>query len=265
MEFSRDGRTHRVGAGSEVLLSLGAIHTPKLLMQSGVGDCSDMQRHGIPVVEHLPGVGKNLQDHPGFGLTWELPMQLPVRNTGAEALFFWKSDAGLDTPDVQACLSEFPFSSGENGNRFGMPDFGWSWFAGVVRPKSRGVVRLTGPDPLDPVQIDANLLSHPDDLTAAVACVELCREIGNSAPLRPFVQREVMPGDLRGAELIRFLRDAVVTYWHQSCTAKMGRDDMSVVDGELKSVWHRPSSDCRRLDHAPCHHREHDGPIRRDR
>ena len=85
-----------------------------------------------------------------------------------------------------------------------------------MRPKSRGVVRLTGPDPLDPVEIDANLLSHPDDVRAAVACVELCREIGNSAPLRPFVQREVMPGDLTGAELERFVRDAVVTYWHQS-------------------------------------------------
>ena len=71
-------------------------------------------------------------------------------------------------------------------------------------------------------------------MRAAVACVELCREIGNSAPLRPFVQREVMPGDLTGAELERFVRDAVVTYWHQSCTAKMGQDDMSVVDGDLK-------------------------------
>jgi choline dehydrogenase len=234
VEFSRDGQTHRVGARSEVVLSLGAIHTPKLLMQSGVGDFADLQRHGVPVVEHLPGVGKNLQDHPGFGLTWELPMSLPVRNTGAEALFFWKSDASLDTPDLQACLSEFPFSSVENTNRFGTPELGWSWFGGVVRPKSRGVVRLTGPDPRDPVQIDANLLSHPDDVTAAVACVELCREIGNSAALRPFVRREVMPGNLSGAELVRYVRDAVVTYWHQSCTAKMGRDDMSVVDGNLK-------------------------------
>jgi choline dehydrogenase len=217
-----------------VVLSLGAIHTPKVLMQSGIGECTELQRHGIPVVQHLPGVGQNLQDHPGFGLSWEYPLPLAARNTGSEAVFFWKSDSGLDTPDLQASQLEFPFSSVENTTRFGVPDFGWSWVGGVVRPKSRGVVRLTGPDPIDPVEIEANMLSRPDDVKAAVACVELCRGIGNSAALRPFVKREVMPGNLKGAELECFVRDAVVTYWHQSCTAKMGRDAASVVDGELK-------------------------------
>jgi choline dehydrogenase len=103
-----------------------------------------------------------------------------------------------------------------------------------VRPKSRGHICLTGPDPLDPVQIQANILSHPDDLKAAIAGVELCREIGNSAALRPVAKREVMPGKLKGAELERFVRDAAVSYWHQTGTAKMGQDAMSVVDGSLK-------------------------------
>ena len=93
---------------------------------------------------------------------------------------------------------------------------------------------MTGPNPDDPIQIEANTLSHPDDLKAAVACVDLCREIGNSAPLRPFTKREVMPGNLRGAALEDFIRDAASTYHHQTCTAKMGRDSMSVVDGQLK-------------------------------
>jgi choline dehydrogenase len=105
--------------------------------------------------------------------------------------------------------------------------------AGVVRPKSRGRVSLTGPDPSDPVQIQPNMLSHPDDLKAAIAGVELCREIGNSAELRPFAKREVMPGNLTGAELRDFVCDAASTYWHQTGTAKMGQDAMSVVDGEL--------------------------------
>jgi choline dehydrogenase len=105
---------------------------------------------------------------------------------------------------------------------------------GLVRPKSRGHIRLTGPDPLDPVEIHANTLSHPDDVRAAVAGVELAREIGNSAALGPFVKREVMPGNLKGADLERFVRDAALSYWHQTCTAKMGQDAMSVVDGELK-------------------------------
>ncbi len=92
---------------------------------------------------------------------------------------------------------------------------------------------MTGPNPLDPIEIEANLLSHPDDLSAAIACVELCREIGNSAALRPFAKREVMPGNLKGAALEGFIRDAAMTYWHETCTAKMGRDPMSVVDGHL--------------------------------
>jgi choline dehydrogenase len=64
--------------------------------------------------------------------------------------------------------------------------------------------------------------------------VELCREIGNSVALRPFAKREVMPGSLKGAELENFIQDSVVTFWHQTCTAKMGRDSMSVVDANLK-------------------------------
>ena len=106
--------------------------------------------------------------------------------------------------------------------------------AGVVRPKSRGRIRLTGPSPPDPVQIDAKFLCHPDDLKAVIACVGLCREIGNSTALHHFAKREVMPGDLKGAELENFVRDGVTTYWHQTCTAKMGRDAMSVVDGNLR-------------------------------
>jgi choline dehydrogenase len=234
VEFAQDGKIHRVGAGSEVVLSLGAIHTPKVLMQSGIGERTELQRHGIPVVQHLPGVGQNLQDHPGFSCVWEYQQPLPPRNNGGEATFFWKSDPGLDTPDLQASQAEFPLASAEAAARFDMPEFGWTWGGSVVRPKSRGHISLSGPDPSDPVQIEANTLSHPDDLRAAIAAVELCREVGNSAALHPFVKREVMPGNLTGGELEAFVRDAAMSYWHQTCTAKMGHDAMSVVDGELK-------------------------------
>ena len=234
VQFCHDGAVHSVGAESEVVLSLGAINTPKVLMQSGIGDQTDLQRHGIPVVQHLPGVGQNLQDHPLFSCVWEYHQPLPPRNTGNEATYFWTSDPALDTPDLQTCLAEFPLSSAETAARFEVPEFGWTFCAGVVRPKSRGRIRLTGPNPTDPVQIEANMLSHPDDLKAAIAGVELCREIGNSAPLRPYAKREAMPGNVKGDELERFVRDAASTYWHQTCTAKMGQDAMSVVDGTLK-------------------------------
>jgi choline dehydrogenase len=179
-------------------------------------------------------VGQNFQDHFYVGCIWEYLEPLPPRNNTGEATFFWKSDPGLDTPDLQTCQAEVPLPSAETAARFNPPAGSWTMCAGVVRPKSRGQIRLTGPNPLDPVEIEANTLSHPDDVKAAIACVELCREIGNSAALRPFVKREVMPGNLKGAELEHFIRDAALTYSHETCTAKMGRDAMSVVDGNLK-------------------------------
>ncbi len=228
------GNTHRIGAGREVVLSLGAVHTPKVLMQSGIGDQVELRRLGIPVVRHLPGVGQNFQDHVSVGCIWEYRRPLAPRNNAAEATFFWKSDPELDTPNLQTCMGEIPIASAETAARFNPPPGSWTMAAGVVRPKSRGRIRLTGPSPLDPVQIEAEFLCHPDDLKAAIACVELCREIGNSTALHHFAKREVMPGNVKGAELENFVRDGVTTYWHQTCTAKMGRDAMSVVDGNLR-------------------------------
>jgi choline dehydrogenase len=234
VEIAFNGKIERIAAGLEVVLSLGAMHTPKVLMLSGIGDEAELQRLGIPVVQHLPGVGQNFQDHFGIGCVWEHQQPLPLRNNGGEATFFWKSNPGLDTPDLQTCLGEVPICSAEAAAKFDPPAASWTLFGGLVRPKSRGQIRLTGPSPNDPVQIDANTLSHPDDLKAAVVCVELCREIGNSAALRPFTKREVMPGNLSGAALEDFISDAAATYWHQTCTAKMGRDAMSVVDAQLR-------------------------------
>jgi choline dehydrogenase len=234
VEIVFNGKIERITAGLEVVLSLGAMHTPKVLMLSGIGDQAELQRLGIPVVQHLPGVGQNFQDHFGIGCVWEYQQPLAPRNNGAEATFFWKSNPGLDTPDLQTGQGEVPVCSAETAAKFHPPAGSWTLYGGVVRPKSRGQIRLTGLNPDDPIQIEADTLSHPDDLKAAVACVELCREIGNSAALRPFTKREVMPGNLRGGALEDFIRDAASTYHHQTCTAKMGRDSMSVVDGQLK-------------------------------
>ena len=116
----------------------------------------------------------------------------------------------------------------------GTGDCPWSICACLVRPRSRGEIRLTGSNPRDPVQIDANTLDDPADLKALVRAVEFCREIGNSEALRPFAKREAMPGPLRGLELENFVRNGIATVWHQTCTAKMGRDRMSVVDHQLR-------------------------------
>jgi len=234
VEIVHNGQVQRIGAVLEVVLSLGAINTPKLLMQSGIGDETELQRFGIPRVQHLPGVGQNLQDHFMISSIWESEQPLAPSETGNGAVSFWKSNSSLATPDIQQLIVEVPIPSAETAARFNPPANSWTIVGVGVSPKSRGQLRLTGPNPLDPVQIEANMLSHPDDLKAAIASVELCREIGNSRPLKPYAKREVMPGNLKGAELENFVRDATITTWHQTCTAKMGRDAMSVVDANLK-------------------------------
>jgi choline dehydrogenase-like flavoprotein len=234
VEIVVDGRALRIAARREVVLSLGAINTPKVLMQSGIGDEDDLRRLGIEVARHLPGVGCNFQDHAMLAsCAWEYKEPMECRNNAAEATLFWKSNPALDTPDLQPFQLEIPLTSAETAH-YAPPAGSWSILPGVVRPQSRGRLRLTGPGPLDPVEIDANMLADPTDLKAMMTCVELCREIGNSTAMRPFVKREVMPGDLKGAALEAFVRDATVTYWHQTCTAKMGRDRMAVVNGQLQ-------------------------------
>jgi choline dehydrogenase len=234
VEIAYRDAIYRIGAAVEVVLSLGAIHTPKVLMQSGIGDEAELRRFGIPVVQHLPGVGQNFQDHVAFDCVWEYETAIEPRNNLSEAIFFSTSQSGLGSPDLLVCQAEVPKTTAENAARFGLPNAGWTLFGAVAHPKSRGRLRLTGADPSDPILIDANTLSDPDDLKTAIACVELCREVGNSAPLRPFIKREVMPGNLKGIELERFIRDAATSFWHETCTAKMGRDSMSVVDSNLR-------------------------------
>ena len=116
VEFLRGGRSHRIAARREIVLSLGAINTPKLLMQSGVGDESELNHAGIDVVQDLPGVGRNLRDHVIVPCVWQYKTPLPMRNSGGEATFFWKSDPSLDTPDLQPILAEVPFYTPETAH-----------------------------------------------------------------------------------------------------------------------------------------------------
>jgi choline dehydrogenase len=234
VEVLHAGKVLRLTAGREVVLSLGAMQSPKVLMQSGIGDASELQRLNIPPVQHLPGVGQNFQDHVAFDCVWEYQKPLPPRNSMSEAFCLWRSKVGLNSPDILICQAEVPKSTAQNAAKIGLPDAGWTLFGAVACPRSRGRLRLTGSDPLDPIQIEANALAEPEDLEVARTCIALCREIGNSAPVRPFVKREVMPGDAKGPELENFIRDAATSFWHATCTAKMGRDSLSVVNGDLQ-------------------------------
>ncbi|OJZ74740.1 oxidoreductase [Mycobacterium paraffinicum] len=231
IEVDYRGDPHRFYVRGEVVLALGAIHTAKVLMLSGIGDQSQLDRFAIPVVQHLPGVGRNLQDHVGITCVWEYPNPHPRTNT-ADAAMFWSS-AG-DYPDFFACHGPVALASRENIVRYGLPDQPSIIHGAVSHPESRGYVELTGPAPDDPVRIVDNALSRDTDLTKAIQCVEMMREVGNSNVLAEFVKREVMPGSLKGADLIHYIRDAAVSYWHQVGTASMGHDALSVVDDYLR-------------------------------
>lgn len=233
VEVVRNGAIQRFGAAYEVILSLGAIQTPAVLMRSGVGDEDELRAHDIKVLNKLPGVGANLQDHVSFGCIWEYREPIAPRNSGSEATLYWKSDAALTEPDLLFCQVEFPVPSPETAGR-GVPEHGWTMFAGLAQPKSRGRVRLASADPAAAPRIELNTFGHPDDLKAAIACVELCRDLGNTQAFAHLVTREAMPGPLNKADMEQYVRDAAVTYWHQTCSAKMGRDEMSVVDASLR-------------------------------
>ena len=147
---------------------------------------------------------------------------------------FWNSQGHQDSPDMFACQGEIPHCSPENAARFGLPDAGWSLrgHAHAAEEPRQPASHRTKPE--RPIRIDANTFSDPDDVKSAIACVERCREIGNSTPLRPFVKREVMPGNATGSELETFVRNGATSFWHQTGTAKMGQDTMSVVNGALE-------------------------------
>jgi choline dehydrogenase len=234
VELIRGGQTSEVFADREIVLSLGAIQTPRVLMQSGIGDKAELELHRIPVVEHVPGVGKNYQDHVAMDVTWEYKEPQQPRNSMCEALVFARSNQALLSPDIQGVCVEVPLSSPENATRYKLPGAGWGFFGGNVRPNSRGQLKLTGPKYDDKIEIHGNDLSHPEDMRVALASIELFRELGNSKPMQRFSKREVMPGPLRGAEMETYVRNAARTFYHQSCTAKMGLDEMSVVDASLR-------------------------------
>ncbi len=233
VEFEWQNEVRRITASSEVVLSAGAIQTPKTLMLSGIGDRAELDRFGIATVSHLPGVGRNFQDHPiiGGGL-WEAPGPLPTHNNAAEANLFIKSRLELNTPDLHIWHVESPYLS-EVTRRHAVENV-WSISPGLARPESRGFLRLKSASPQEAMEIHANMLTDPRDLAALRRSMEITRELGNSEAMKPFVKREILPGDLEGEAMDNLIRDGAMSMHHPTCTAKMGQDDLSVVDAQLR-------------------------------
>ncbi len=202
-------------------------------MLSGIGDRTELARFGIDTVSHLPGVGQNFQDHPiiGGGL-WEAPGPVTAHNNVAEANLFVKSRPELDTPDLHIWHVEAPYLSDITG-QYAVENV-WSISPGLVRPESRGFLRLKSANPRDDMEIHANMLSDERDMVALRRGMEITRELGNSEAMKPFVKREILPGDLTGKALDDLIRNGAMSMHHPTSTAKMGLDDLSVADAELR-------------------------------
>jgi choline dehydrogenase len=249
------GREHTVRAEREVLVSCGALDSPKLLLLSGIGPADELRRHGIPVVHDLPGVGRNLQEHPAGGIrvTCRQPISLlgaqslgsvlrylvqrrgMLARGGPDAVAFVRTRPDLDAPDVE--LFMMPILWLDEG--FTMPtEHGYTLAAIVLKPRSRGRVTLRSAGPLAAPVIDTAHFSDRGDHDARTLIdgIRLVRRIVAAPPLAALSLAESYPGAhvTDEAGLRAALRSDAQTIWHPVGTCKMGVDEMSVVDPSLR-------------------------------
>ena len=219
--------------GDEVVLSAGALDTPRILLLSGIGPREHLEELGIDVVVDLPGVGENLHDHllaPVIVHTpkREIPLPQPWQPV-TQLHHFTTFREGSEAPDTQPIYFSVPML--EPGMEAPMSSF--TIHAGLVRPTSRGTLRLASADPAEPARFDPRLLTTPEDVASLVASVKQCREIAQQpAIVEEWGAEEIYPGpEVRtDEELEAYVRERCVTYHHQVGTCRMGTDELAVVD-----------------------------------
>jgi choline dehydrogenase len=234
-----DGVVKDIAADKEVILTAGSIHTPKLLMLSGVGEAKTLRSLGIDVVESLPGVGGNLQDHVLLsGVVFKYKGKMPDRpvdSDAVEAEAYLSSGPSSDT-DINLVLEQLPAVTPEAAARFGAPPADAFTIApALVQPTSRGAVRLASNNFQDAAVIDGNYLGADHDFAAIVRAIDAARELGNQHAFDSVRETEVMPGPKATADDIRELaRLASSSFGHAVGTCKMGLDKLAVVDPQLR-------------------------------
>ncbi|WP_068083378.1 GMC family oxidoreductase [Novosphingobium rosa] len=235
VEYLHAGRKVMVRANKEVILSAGALMTPKILTLSGLGDAAHLRKLGIAPVVDLPGVGANLQDHVlGAGVNFEGKHPVPPTNYNHSEVYMWsRSSSDQPVPDINALYVSVPFATKELNLQ---QTNGYAILCGVMRPKSRGSVTIASTDPRAAPLIDPNWLAAEQDMVALKAATELARAIGNSDAYKDICKSELLPGAAAAspATYREFLKNSVSTYFHPVGTAKMGTDAMAVVDPHLR-------------------------------
>lgn len=234
-----DGGVKDITADKEVILTAGAINSPKLLMLSGVGEAKALRSLGIEVVENLPGVGENLQDHVLLsGVVFKYKGKMPDRpadSNAVEAESYLSSGPSGDT-DINLVLEQLPAVTPETAARFGAPPAdAFTIAAALVQPTSRGTVRLASNNFKDAPLVDGNYLGTDSDFAAILRAIEAARELGNQRAFNNVRETELIPGPRATAEEIRELaRVASASFGHPVGTCKIGVDKLAVVDPKLR-------------------------------
>lgn len=227
--YSKDGQLQDIYAEREVVLCAGAIGSPNTLMRSGIGPAAQLCEHDVPVVIDLPGVGENLQDHP---IAWvSYGAKRSVEESPFRRLQLLTRSHKHEDPDVLMLFAEAAIEPRWRG-----ASPGFSVTFSVVRPMSRGSVRLGGPDAGDPPLIDPGYLTVRSDIDRMVVALRLAREIAHGAALSPWRGTELVPGaHVQSDEDCRaFLRRSTDSFFHLVGTCRIGTDDLAVVDPELR-------------------------------
>jgi choline dehydrogenase-like flavoprotein len=257
----QDGATRNVRARCGVIVSAGALNTPRLLMLSGMGPAHHLRDHGIRVIADLPGVGSNLQEHVGTHLVDEIlgrtlnddarglrgalqVLRFALQRRGAlttgiaHAQAFVRTRPGLPAPNIQLALSSFAFDMAPSGNLVLRRNSSISTLVALMRPEGRGTVRLAAPDPRSPPRIEHRLLATDSDLDQLVEGMQVARDIVRQSALEDFRIREIRPGvpdgDLQA--LRETVRTGSIPLYHPVGTAKIGSKDdpLAVLDPDLR-------------------------------
>jgi choline dehydrogenase len=256
--YRRAGRDEMVRARREVVLTAGAVQTPQLLELSGIGDGTLLSRHGIPVVQHTPGVGANYQDHFATRLNWRVtqPITLNEQTRGwrlalavadyilrrkgiltlatGMAHGFVRTRAECETPDIQYFFVHASYADAADRKLDREP--GMTIGVTQLRPQSRGSIHIGSPDPFAAPEIRPNFLTDLEDQDCLVAGMRMARQIMQQTPMEPFRGAELNPGAAiaRDAELLDFARRTGQTIYHPVGTCAMGSGPEAVVDPQLR-------------------------------
>lgn len=260
VEFFRAGTRQVARARREVLVCAGAIGSPQLLMLSGIGAPAHLQSHGLPVVQALPGVGANLQDHLAMHAGYEvragasmnaalsgwrkfvhgagylLNGRGPLAVGASHAVAFVRSAPSVAVPDIQLSFRPLSFAF-DSKNQLRMHPFpGVQFASAMLRPRSRGHIALRSADPHAPPAIHANYLSDADDERVMIATLRWIRRIAAARPLGDLVVREDLPGAQveSDEQVMDFVRRDSQTLYHPAGTCSMGKGSDAVVDARLR-------------------------------